>query len=79
MVCLNPPYNRWGISRWIFKLSKHGRGEALVDTRIDTAWFQDYPPDELLLLCGRVRFVEGKGSRTVFGASLSRWPMARKQ
>lgn len=44
---------------------------AVVYVRTDTAWFQDYPPDGLLLLRGRVRFVERKGSRTVSGASPS--------
>jgi hypothetical protein len=71
MVWLNPPYNRWEIGRWIAKLAEHGRGVALVYACTDTAWFQDYPPDRLLLLRGRVRFVERKGSRTVSGASPS--------
>ncbi len=71
MVWLNPPYNRWEISKWIAKLAVHGRGVALVYARTDTAWFQDYPPDGLLLLRGRVRFVERKGSSTVSGASPS--------
>ena len=38
---------------------------ALIYIRTDTVWFQDYPPDSLLLLRGPVRF---KGSRTVSGA-----------
>lgn len=71
MVWLNPPCNRWEIGRWIAKLAEHGRGVALVYARTDTAWFQDCPPDGLLLLRGRVRFVERKGSRTVSGASPS--------
>lgn len=71
MVWLNPPYNRWEIGRWLVKLAEHGRGVALVYARTDTAWFQDHPPDGLLLLRGRVRFVERQGSRTVSGASPS--------
>lgn len=71
MVWFNPPYNRWEIGRWIAKLAAHGQGIALVYARTDTAWFQDYPPDGLLLLRGRVRFVERRGSRTVSGASPS--------
>ena len=71
MVWLNPPYNRRKIGKWIAKLAEHGSGVALVYARTDTAWFQDYPPDGLLLLRGRVRFIERKGSRTVSGASPS--------
>lgn len=72
MVWLNPPYNRWEIGKWIEKLAAHGKGVALVYARTDTKWFQDNPPDALLLLRGRVRFVErAKGSRTVSGASPS--------
>lgn len=71
MVWLNPPYNRWEIGRWIAKLAEHGRGVAPVFACTDTSWFQDYSPDGLLLLRGRVRFAERKGSRTVSGASPS--------
>ena len=69
MVWLNPPYNRWEIGKWLAKLAEHGSGIALVYARTDTAWFQDHPPDSLLLLRGRVRFIERKGSSTVSGAS----------
>ncbi len=71
MVWLNSPYNRLEIGHWIAKLAEHGCGVALVYARTDTAWFQDYPPDGLLLLRGRVRFVGRKGSSTVSGASPS--------
>ncbi len=71
MVWLKPPYDRREIGKWIARLAEHGRGVALVYARTDTAWFQDYPPDGLLLLRGRVHFIERKGSSTVSGASPS--------
>ena len=72
LVWLNPPYQRVEIGKWVKKLAEHENGIALVYVRTDTAWFQDNPPDALLLLRGRVRFIErAKGSKTVSGASPS--------
>ena len=56
-VWMNPPYGKF-TSAWLEKFVKHGNGIALVFSRTDTKWFQDYAvnADALLFLRGRLSF-----------------------
>ena len=39
-VWLNPPFERYGVARWIEKLAAHGNGIALLHARTETDWFR---------------------------------------
>lgn len=61
-VWLNPPYGR-SIKDWMRKAASEARAGAvvvaLVPSRTDTAWFQDYClPHEVRFIRGRLRFGE---------------------
>jgi hypothetical protein len=40
-VWLNPPYGAGTVEPWLRRMAEHGRGIALLPTRVDTAWWHD--------------------------------------
>jgi DNA N-6-adenine-methyltransferase (Dam) len=38
-VFLNPPFNRYGVDRWIQRMAEHNHGIALLHVRPETEWF----------------------------------------
>jgi hypothetical protein len=68
-VWLNPPYGK-ETGKWLDKLAKHGRGVALVFSRTDTSWFQEYAAkaDWVFFIKGRIKFIHTeKGADTNAG------------
>lgn len=61
-IWCNPPYGK-ETSKWLKKLSLHGKGIALVFSRTDCKWFHDYvvKADAVMFLKGRIKFVDGNG------------------
>lgn len=61
-VWLNPPYGKQ-TEHWLRRMHEHRQGVALVFARTDCGWFHDYcaKADCILLLRGRIRFVDGLG------------------
>ena len=57
-IWLNPPYGKY-VGEWMFKLSKHGNGIALVFARTDTKWFKEASSNCSLFLfvSGRISFL----------------------
>ncbi len=39
-VWLNPPFHRYEVGAWIWKLANHGKGIALVHARTEAEWFE---------------------------------------
>jgi hypothetical protein len=39
-VCLNPPFDRYQVGKWIQRLANHGNGTALLHTRTEAEWFE---------------------------------------
>ena len=68
-VWLNPPYGKF-TSSWLEKMHIHRNGVALVFARTDCKWFHDYVAnaDAILLMKGRVSFVDGLGLTASGGA-----------
>ncbi len=64
-VFLNPPYDRYQVTRWIQKLADHGCGIALLHARCETAWFQPCwrHASGILFLSRRIHFCRPDGSR----------------
>jgi hypothetical protein len=70
-VWLNPPFNRYGIGRWLERMAAHGNGVALVAARTETDWFFRYVWDRataLLFLRGRPHFHYVDGTRAPFNS-----------
>jgi hypothetical protein len=63
-VWLNPPFERYGVGRWIEKLAVHGSGIALLHARTETAWFKPCweHASALLFLSHRLIFHKPDGS-----------------
>ena len=59
-VWMNPPFERGEVGKWVKKLSDHGNGIAMVTSYFTSAWFQDNPPDGVLLLADRPRYIVPK-------------------
>lgn len=61
-VWLNPPYGKM-IAHWLDKLAKHGNGIALVFSRTETAWGQNFLAcaDSVNFLKGRIAFLRADG------------------
>lgn len=38
-IWLNPPFDRYQVSKWVEKLADHGKGIALLHARTETDWF----------------------------------------
>ncbi len=65
-VWLNPPYSRSVIGRWLERMANHGNGIALVFSRTDSAWFQNYvlsKADAILWIERRIRFLTPDGAK----------------
>lgn len=58
---VNPPYGK-DVWKWLKLLSLHGNGIALVFSRTDSKWFQEYAPlaDAVCFIRDRIRFISGK-------------------
>jgi hypothetical protein len=64
-VWLNPPYGP-STRKWLLRLAEHGNGIALVQARIETAWFFDAVWDQaeaVFVMKGRPTFYHPDGSR----------------
>lgn len=59
-VWLNPPYGKQ-TPDWLQKMSKHGKGIALVFARTDCKWFYDYivKANAILFLRDHIKFIDG--------------------
>lgn len=59
-VWVNPPYGTH-TPKWMKKLHEHGDGIALVFSRTDVKWFQDFgaDADAICFIHGRVKFYQG--------------------
>jgi hypothetical protein len=68
-VWLNPPYGKF-TGEWLAKMHNHRKGVSLVFARTDCRWFHDYvsQSDGILLLKGRIAFVDGYGATKSQGA-----------
>lgn len=62
-VFLNPPFDRYKVSRWIEKLARHGNGIALVHARTETDWFEPIwaYATGILFLADRIHFCDANG------------------
>lgn len=40
LVWLNPPFNRYQVSRWISRLAEHNNGICLTHARCEAGWFE---------------------------------------
>lgn len=77
---VNPPYGR-DIWKWLKKLNDHGQGIALVFSRTETDWFQNYALNAhaLLFVRHRIKFIHGKnrnGGTPGTGSVLLAWGAA---
>jgi hypothetical protein len=55
-VWLNPPFARNVVGAWVAKAKQHNNAIVLVTSYFTSRWFQDNPPDGLLLLAKRPRY-----------------------
>lgn len=64
-VWLNPPFERYGVARWIAKLAAHGNGIALLHARTETEWFKPCwaSASAILFLSQRMIFHKPDGSQ----------------
>lgn len=63
-VWMNPPYGT-GLPKWMYKFSKHGNGVALIPSRTDTQWFQEYAgrAGAICFVSGRIKFISPTDAR----------------
>jgi phage N-6-adenine-methyltransferase len=68
-IWLNPPYGTQ-TKKWLKRLDEHGNGVALVFARTDCQWFHQHVVNAsaILLLSGRISFVDGLGKTSTNGA-----------
>lgn len=61
---LNPPFHRYQIARWIWRMAEHNRGIVLVHARTETDWFNIIRENATALfwIAGRVIFCRPDGS-----------------
>lgn len=61
-VWLNPPYSE--AEKWLYKLSQHGYGCALVFARTGTSYMQNImrSADSICFIKGRIKFLKPDGS-----------------
>jgi len=85
LVFVNPPYSR-ALPAWVAKCSQEGAAGAvvigLVPSRTDTRWWHDSVAGraDVIMLKGRLRFGNGKGSAP-FSSALVVWndpPLAKQ-
>jgi hypothetical protein len=64
-VWLNPPFDRYVVSRWIQRLADHGSGIALLHARTEAEWFLPCWRDAtaILFLTRRLHFHHPDGTR----------------
>jgi DNA N-6-adenine-methyltransferase (Dam) len=63
-VWLNPPFDRYVVTRWIGRLAEHGRGTALLHARTETASFRICweRATTILFMAKRLIFVKPDGT-----------------
>jgi hypothetical protein len=63
-VFLNPPFDRYQVTRWIAKLADHGSGTCLVHARTETDWFRPIwqHASAILFLSQRLKFCRPDGT-----------------
>jgi hypothetical protein len=61
---LNPPFNRYGVDRWMLRMAEHNHGVALLHVRPETTWFAPcwQHASGMLFLRKRVIFHKPDGS-----------------
>jgi DNA N-6-adenine-methyltransferase (Dam) len=47
-IWLNPPFNRYGVDKWMRRMAEHNQGIALLHVRPETAWFRPVWQSEIL-------------------------------
>lgn len=64
-IWLNPPFHRYEVSKWIWKLANHGNGMALVHARTEAEWFEPIwrHASAIGFLSDRLRFYHPDGRR----------------
>lgn len=64
-VWLNPPFNRYEVYEWVWQLSLHGNGTALLHARTEALWFQPVwqKAKAILFLADRIYFHYPDGRR----------------
>ena len=63
-VWLNPPFDRYEVSEWIWKLAAHNNGIALLHARTETEWFRPcwQRAQAILFMDRRISFCRPDGS-----------------
>lgn len=63
-VWLNPPFDRYGVGKWVSKLAEHGHGIALLHARTEAAWFEPIwrEASAILFLADRIKFCHADGT-----------------
>jgi hypothetical protein len=70
-VWLNPPYDHKIMWNWIYKLSNHGNGIALIFARTETKGFFDFvweKANALLFIKGRLSFYDHHGEKSKYNS-----------
>jgi hypothetical protein len=69
-VWLNPPFERYGVGRWVRKLADHGCGTALLHARCETDWFAPIweCASGILFMSSRIKFCRPDGSVQPFNS-----------
>lgn len=64
-VWLNPPFNRYEVSKWVQRLADHGNGTALLHARTEAEWFEPCwrSASGILFLADRLYFHYPDGRR----------------
>jgi hypothetical protein len=67
---LNPPYDRYKVTRWIQRFAAHSCGVALLHARCETAWFEPIwqYASGILFLANRIKFCCADGSEQPFNS-----------
>jgi DNA N-6-adenine-methyltransferase (Dam) len=64
-IYLNPPFDRYQVSKWVRRLARHGNGIALLHARTETSWFEPVweRASGILFLADRLHFYRPDGTR----------------
>jgi phage N-6-adenine-methyltransferase len=76
-VWLNPPYSE--VTPWMARLSRHGKGTALVFARTEVDWWHEYvwpKASAIMFLRGRLTFYRGGDGLPVRAAANAGGPSA---
>lgn len=64
-VWLNPPFDRYEVGEWIWRLAEHNCGTALLHARTEAGWFEPIWESAagILFLADRIKFCRPDGSK----------------